>query len=70
MLFSPIQLVLYFASQDVNPKELHIELVPFLEKNTGLFMKVREKQELVGVRVGFGCTTCVAKTHLSDIGSL
>ena len=26
--------------QDLNPKELYLELMPFLEKNTGLFMKV------------------------------
>ncbi len=27
-------------SQPVNPKEMHVNLVPFLEKNTSLFMKV------------------------------
>lgn len=27
------------TTQDLNPKELHVTLVPFLEKNTSLFMK-------------------------------
>ncbi len=28
-------------AQAVNPKEMHVNLIPFLEKNTSLFMKVR-----------------------------
>jgi hypothetical protein len=27
--------------QRTGPKEMHVELLPFLEKNTSLFMKVR-----------------------------
>jgi hypothetical protein len=31
--------------QDVKPKEMHVNLVPFLEKNTSLFMKVSLSSE-------------------------
>jgi hypothetical protein len=44
LLMMILLLLLLLCLQRTGPKEMHVELLPFLEKNTSLFMKVRHER--------------------------